>query len=45
MHCCTVLIACLNGAGAKKKQLMVDKPDDDGLGGGSYDPIDDYDFM
>lgn len=31
--------------GAKKKQLIVDKPDDDGLGGVSYDAVDDYDFM
>lgn len=31
--------------GAKKKQLIVDKPDDDGLGGGAYDAADDYDFM
>lgn len=32
-------------SGAKKKQLIVDKPDDDGLGGVSYDAVDDYDFM
>jgi len=31
--------------GAKKKQLIVDKPDDDGLDGASYDAVDDYDFM
>lgn len=31
--------------GAKKKQLIVDKPDDDGMGGVSYDAVDDYDFM
>lgn len=31
--------------GARKKQLIVDKPDDDGLGGGAYDAVDDYDFM
>ncbi|EHA8592294.1 Eukaryotic translation initiation factor 3 subunit J [Cocos nucifera] len=30
--------------GAKKKQLHVDKPDDDLVGGG-YDDFDDYDFM
>ncbi|XP_010933261.1 uncharacterized protein [Elaeis guineensis] len=31
-------------AGAKKKQLHVDRPDDD-LVGGAYDDFDDYDFM
>ncbi|MQL80116.1 hypothetical protein Taro_012565 [Colocasia esculenta] len=31
--------------GAKKKQLHVDKPDDDMVSGGTYDALDDYDFM
>ncbi|KAH7528830.1 hypothetical protein FEM48_Zijuj05G0114400 [Ziziphus jujuba var. spinosa] len=31
--------------GAKKKQLHVDKPDDDFVGDPSYDVLDDYDFM
>ncbi|XP_021767972.1 eukaryotic translation initiation factor 3 subunit J-A-like [Chenopodium quinoa] len=30
--------------GLKKKQLLVDKPDDD-LAVAGYDPVDDYDFM
>lgn len=30
--------------GIKKKQLLVDKPDDD-LAVAGYDPVDDYDFM
>lgn len=41
----TYINRLLNVVGAKKKQLIVDKPDDDGLGGGSYDAVDDYDFM
>jgi translation initiation factor 3 subunit J len=32
-------------AGPKKKQLLVDKPDDDGYAPGTYDGVDDYDFM
>ncbi|KAK1575599.1 hypothetical protein Q3G72_006801 [Acer saccharum] len=31
--------------GGKKKQLHVDKPDDDMVVGGQYDALDDYDFM
>jgi translation initiation factor 3 subunit J len=31
--------------GPKKKQLLVDKPDDDGYSPGTYDGVDDYDFM
>lgn len=31
-------------AGGKKKQLLVDKPDDD-IATGHYDDVDDYDFM
>ena len=31
-------------AGAKKKQIIVDKPDDD-LAVDGYDALDDYDFM
>lgn len=33
-----------NSAGPKKKQLHVDKVDDD-IVGGAYDALDDYDFM
>jgi translation initiation factor 3 subunit J len=31
--------------GAKKKQLLVDKPDDDNFAPGTYDEVDDFDFM
>ncbi|OAE28941.1 hypothetical protein AXG93_2960s1180 [Marchantia polymorpha subsp. ruderalis] len=31
--------------GAKKKQLHVDKAEDDGFATGNYDDVDDYDFM
>lgn len=31
--------------GAKKKQILVDKPDDDLVVAGRYDDVDDYDFM
>jgi len=31
--------------GAKKKQLLVDKPDDDSFAPGTYDEVDDFDFM
>lgn len=31
--------------GAKKKQLHVERADDDLVGGGGYDDLDDYDFM
>lgn len=31
--------------GAKKKQLHVDKADDDVAVGGAYEALDDYDFM
>ncbi|CAM8933009.1 unnamed protein product [Rhodiola kirilowii] len=36
--------ASKNKGAAKKKQLHVDKPDDD-IAVGGYDPLDDYDFM
>ena len=38
-----VLYRSLVPAGAKKKQLHVDKPDDDAVV--AYDAYDDYDFM
>jgi hypothetical protein len=31
-------------AGPKKRQILVDKPDDD-LAAGGYDALDDYEFM
>ena len=32
-------------AGGKKKQLNVDKPDEDFIPADRYDALDDYDFM
>jgi len=32
-------------AGGKKKQLNVDKPDEDFVPADRYDALDDYDFM
>lgn len=39
-----LLAVCLSFVGGKKKQLHVDKPDDD-IAVGQYDAVDDYDFM
>lgn len=36
---------CYDPTGAKKKQLHVDKADDDYSATDGYDGVDDYDFM
>ena len=43
-YCFTYLLSPVLFVGLKKKQLHVDKPDDD-LVVNAYDDIDDYDFM
>lgn len=45
IHLCDIIKwFCIDSSGGKKKQLLVDKPDDD-LVAGPYDAMDDYDFM
>lgn len=39
------VLCCYNLIGAKKKQLHVDRAEDDFATTGGYDDVDDYDFM
>ena len=39
------LISYFVCVGGKKKQLLMDKPDDDAVVNAGYDGYDDYDFM